>query len=264
MDLLLSDVTTFGLRHILSLVISLALVVFLFILAKKKNLTIKKATDIMFIVGIISETLKVFTYIVRNESSLHGYLPKGDLPFHLCSIQIIFLLILKLTSSEKTKRFLYSFMAPTCLFGGLLAMVLATWSSRNVWIITFQYFGYHAGIMIYSLLLFTSKEINFNVKDYVNCLIMFVAIAFIAIYLNSIVFDLSEGLEGTSNVNFMYIINPPMEDLPFLNKDHGWLVYACHLVSTAVLIFTLCYIKPIIDFFKSLKRKNKEEINTNE
>ena len=55
----------------------------------------------MFTIGIISEIIKVVYYIVRNESTHGGYLPKTDLPFHLCSIQIIFLAILHYSKNEK-------------------------------------------------------------------------------------------------------------------------------------------------------------------
>ena len=69
--------------------------------------------------GIISETIKVFYYISTNDNG--NYLPPTDLPFHLCSIQIIFLFILHMSENQKIKRLLLAFMIPTGLFGGIAA-----------------------------------------------------------------------------------------------------------------------------------------------
>ena len=64
-------------------------------------------------------------------------------------------------------------------------------------------------------------------------------------YINSIVYD------GTDNINFMYVVSPPVEGLPFLNENHGWIVYIAHYASLILLCVTLCYIKPIICAIKS-------------
>ena len=67
---------------------------------------------------------------------------------------------------------------------------------------------------------------------------------FFAVYINSIIYD------GTNKINFMYVASPPQSGLPFLNENHGWLVYITHYACTILICVTLCYIKPIIEFFK--------------
>ena len=57
----------------------------------------------------------------------------------------------------------------------------------------------------------------------------------------------------------MYVVGPPVDGLPFLNKDHGWLVYILRYSLLAVTAVTICYIKPIINFFKSLKNKKDDK-----
>ena len=143
-------------------------------------------------------------------------------------------------------------MLPTCLVGGIAALLIPTSSSLNVWTITVEYFGYHAMITCFAIYLFRSKEITFTAKDYVNTLIMLFATFFVAIYLNSWIADYVQ------NVNFMYVVGPPQSGLPYLNKDHGWLVYIVHYALLAVFVVTLIYIKPIITYFKML---NTEEIH---
>ena len=62
-----------------------------------------------------------------------------------------------------------------------------------------------------------------------------------------------------SRVNFMYVVDPPVEGLPFLNKDQGWLVYFLRLAATGILAVTLCYIKPILKGIAGTFRKEKKE-----
>ena len=243
----------FGLKHIILILCSLVFVVILFMLSKKMKHS--QVCKTLFYIGIVSEIIKIFYYIIVNEDKYGGILPKSDLPFHLCSIQIIFIAIINIATSEKLKRFIISFMLPSCLFGGIAAILIATDSSRNgSFIITLQYFLYHVSLIVFSLHLFTSKEIKFGIKDYFNCLKFLLIIMFFSIYINSIVYD------GSSYINFMYVASPPQEGLPFLNEDKGWLVYILRYASLILVCVSLCYIKPIIASIKNLKCNSQ---NTN-
>ena len=102
-------------------------------------------------------------------------------------------------------------------------------------------------LSVFSLFLFTSKEVKFTAKDYVNCLKFLLIIMFFAVYVNSIVDD------GSGKINFMYVVSPPQSGLPFLNENHGWLVYIAHYACTILVCVTGCYFKPLLAFFKQLK-----------
>ena len=234
----------FGTKHLILIAISTLLIVVGAIFAKK--LPFKQLCKLMFIVGIVSEIIKIFYYIQANEDTHHGVLPKSDLPFHLCSIQIIFIAILTLTSNEKLHRFLLSFMRPSCLFGGIAAILIATHSSRNgSWLITSQYFLYHVALVIFALWLYTSKEIRFELKDYFNCLKFLLVLLFFSIYINGMLSD------GTTTTNFMYVVAPPQDGLPFLNDDKGWLSYILRYASLILFCITISYIAPIIRAIKA-------------
>lgn len=253
----------FSTLHIIVLCISIPLIVLGTIYSLK--LSFEKVVKIMLGIGIVSELIKVFTYILKNEDNLGGYLPKTDLPFHLCSIQIIFIIVLNLSKNENAKRILRSFMLPTCLVGGFAAIMIPTSSSiSNLNILTFQYFGYHIGIMIFALRMLIGKDIVFTVKDYGTCLLLLFITMFAAIYINSILYNgtteknfiytVTDG-ENTgevqiSKVNFMYMVDPPQSGLPLLNKTHGWGVYVAHYLFICLFGVTMVYIKPIIDYFK--------------
>ena len=241
----------FGTKHLILVAVSLLLIVSLFFLSKK--LRFAAVCKTLFFVGILSETIKIFYYIIQNEATHEGILPKTDLPFHLCSIQILFIAVVNFTKNEKLKRFLLSFMFPSCLLGGIAAILIATTSSLNgMWIITAQYFLYHIAIVVFALNLCTNKELKLTVSDYFSCLKFLVILFFFAVYVNSIVYD------GNSNINFMYVASPPQSGLPFLNEDHGWFVYIVHYATLVLLCVTLCYIKPIVTAIKAKLQKNKE------
>jgi len=256
----------FGTLHIILIVVSIALIVGLYFLSRKLNF--KHLCRALFYIGITSEILKVFTYIVRNEEAYGGILPKSDLPFHLCSIQIIFIAVVNISKSENLKRFILSFMLPSCLFGGIAAILIATTSSLNMWMITIQYFMYHISITVFALNLLTRKELNLNIKDYFNCLKFLVGIMFFAIYINSItsytVYEMVDGVlvETVKSGNFMYVVSPPVDGLPYLNENQGWLMYILKYALLIVVAVSLCYIKPIIKAIKgkcSKKTENTEE-----
>ena len=55
----------FGTKHIIILIISLLLIVGLSILSRK--ISFNKVCKSLFYVGIVSEIVKIFTYIIINE-----------------------------------------------------------------------------------------------------------------------------------------------------------------------------------------------------
>ena len=234
----------FGLKHLLCIGVSVLLVAVLFFFLRKKSF--RTMCAVFFYCGIVSEIIKIFYYSHANEEKFGGILPKTDLPFHLCSIQLIFIAILYLYKNEKVHRFLLSFMRPSCLFGGIAAILIATTSSRNGgWLLSLQYFGYHSILIVFSLYLYTSKEIRFEIKDYFNCLKFLLVLMFFAFYINSMLYD------GSVEMNFMYVISPPQDGLPYLNKDQGWFVYVLKYALLVVVCVTLSYIMPIIRAVKA-------------
>ena len=228
----------FGTKHLIIMALCAVVMVAAYFAARKWELS--KLIKVLFTIGVISELIKVFYYIIANEAVYGGILPKTDLPFHLCSIQILFVAIVRFTNSQKIKELLLSFMIPSCLFGGIAAILIATTSSLNgMPILSLQYFGYHSAIVIFALVLLTSGVLQLTIRHYVNCLKFLVGLMLFAIYINSILYD------GNPNINFMYVASPPQAGLPWLNEDQGWLVYMLRYSSLVVGCVTLCYIKPI-------------------
>ena len=239
--------TMFGTKHLIILSLCAIVTVALFFAGRKQPL--QRLTKVLLGIGLTSEFIKVFYYILANEATHGGILPKTDLPFHLCSMQIIFMAVLVYGKSEKFKELLLSFMIPSCLLGGLAALLIPTTSSLNGGLIlSVQYFGYHVAIIAFALILLLSGHLQLTLRHYCNCLKFTAILMLVAIYINSILYD------GVSNINFMYVASPPQSGLPFLNENHGWLVYIAHYGCLVLLCVTACYIKPII---KALSRKKQ-------
>lgn len=249
----MSDTSLFGTRHIIYIVLSIALIVVLYLLARK--ISLRLASKALLALGIVSEIIKVFYYITANEETHGGVLPKTDLPFHLCSVQIILILIINISKSERLNRMIFSFMMPSCLFGGIAAILIATESARSSAIIAIQYFLYHIAITVFALKLLTEKGMKWRVKDMLDCFKILLVMMFFAIYINSIVFD----IETATKVNFMYVVSPPQDGLPFLTEKYGWLVYIVHYAFLVVFCVSLCYIKAIIDTIKERKQARLSE-----
>lgn len=247
----------FGTKHLILVGASAALIVALWFLTKRMQFA--RVCKYLFYVGITSEIIKIFYYIVQNEEKWGGVLPKTDLPFHLCSIQILFIAVLNVSQNEKLKRFLLSFMYPSCLIGGVAAILIATDSSRNgMWIITAQYFLYHIALVVFALHIMANKEHKLTLEDYKSCLKMLLIIMFFAFYINSMVYD------GVSNINFMYVASPPQDGLPFLTEKYGWLVYIAHYAFLVITCVTLCYLGAIIRHFKGGKKVQDDALNAHE
>lgn len=227
-------------KHIIFLIISIAYIIGLLIVTRKKDIDF--AIKNFLIIGIISEVIKVLYYIVTNDNG--NYLPATDLPFHLCSIQIIFLFILRVTKSENIKRILITVMIPTGLFGGVAALLLPTSSSINgLLILSIQYFTYHATLVTFSIHVYRKNEYEFTVKDVSNCLKFIAFLGFMAIYANGM-------LGRDTNVNFMYVVRPPMSDLPYLNLNQGYIMYLLKYSLLASFLVCLTYINVFINHFK--------------
>ncbi len=244
----------FSTKHIIILCCTLLLIVAMLFLTRKW--TLKKKSRAFLYIGILSEIVKIFSYVIRNEEEFGGVLPKTDLPFHLCSIQILFILVVRFAKNEKMRRVVLAFMMPSGLIGGAAAILIPTNSSLNCWEITFQYYIYHAALICFAASILTDKEYKLTIKDYYSTLIFILCLLFFSIYINSILYD------GVSNINFMYVVSPPQEGLPFLNEKHGWFVYIMHYAALVLFSITACYAKPIYAAIKEKFSKEKVALKT--
>jgi uncharacterized membrane protein YwaF len=188
--LFLASITKpYQLNHFLWLAIDIVIIVVGLILLKKKKVPLEKVLNGMLVVCVLSELVKTGYYEQVKEmanGNLTGYLDKTSLPFHLCSIQIFFLIGIKLTKSPTVKHYLYAFIYPTGVAGAIMSLLMPTISISFTSPLTYQYFLFHGLLILFGLYIVLSKEVEIHISDYLrNCgflLIMF----FLSIWVNSI------------------------------------------------------------------------------
>ena len=57
------------------------------------------------------------------------------------------------------------------------------------------------------------------------------------------------------NTNFMYLVRPPMENLPVLNLDGGWHAYFLRLIAIGTVIVSIFHLPFIIVERKKTAKK---------
>lgn len=243
------------LNHFIWLGICVIVIVALFIINKKLNLTFENNLTILVITSILSETIKISNGMTVEETKMVGdtlmtftYLDPTKLPFHLCSIQIFFIFALKfIIKNESTKEKLLAFMCPTMLLGGILALFIPTEGVEFNKIVLYEYFFFHAIIIYFSIYLIVSKKVTYTWKVYFRNVVCLILLSVCALWINSILAE--------SHVNFFFVSSPPMPNLPLLNLDHGWGVYYLTLIAIGIAVMSLFHI-PLILKNKTLSSEN--------
>ncbi len=228
----------FSPEHFIWLAIAAAIACGMFVIHFKFKLSFDTVLNIMITVSIISEVTKI---LCNMEESLHEkggmVLDPGDLPFHLCSIQILLILMLKFfVKSDSAKERLLGFMCPTMLIGAVCALFIPTVGTSFTKVQVYQYFIYHAFLIFFASYVLKERLVKWSFRSYIYNLGYLGIFALICMWINS---ALSGGYPGA---NFMYLVRPPMEDLPVLNLNHGWIVYIIILAALAVSLLGIFHI----------------------
>lgn len=224
-------------EHFIWIGICAAFVVGMCIFGAKKKLPLKTAGYIMTAICAVSEISKVMSDMMESpEGGMH--LDPTSLPFHLCSLMIFAVLFITFGKEGKLKRLVINFLAVMGTLGSFCAIMIPTNGTDFTKIYAYQCFVYHAGLMWFALYLIISGEAELNLKVLFQNLGILLALAFLMIYIN--------GALSGYDTNFFYLTRPPMENLPFLNLDHGWYVYLAHIMSTGVVLISLFHLPFIL------------------
>ena len=224
----------FGVTHFIWLGISLVIIVGLLFIQKKYNLSFETILTIMLVMSVCSEVTKILCNMEPAPDGRTGLiLDPGDLPFHLCSIQIFFMFGVKYIKNETFRERMIGFMIPTMLLGATIALFIPTVGTEFTVVQVYQYFIYHAFLIFFAIYCLKQKFVNWSWGVYFRNLKYLGAIALVVIWINS-------ALSGVlPRVNFMYLVRPPMENLPVLNLDNGWTVYFLTLIGLVLSLVAL-------------------------
>ncbi len=264
-----------GTNHFIFLGICIVIIVTSLIIFKKKNVSFNTVLNIMLVVAILSELIKIGEYIepYTNEVGkvIGVYFDKEGLPFHLCSIQIIFLFIVRICKEGSFKIKLLAFQYPTAFLGAMLALMLATITIEFDRPLAWQYFLYHACLLVYGIYIPISKVVKIDTKMFLNTCVCLIGLFFVSIYINGLIAVPSQdvinsageviGQTGGMYVWFFYSTKPPIANLPILNLDNGWFVYILSILTIGIIAVTLVHIPFFIkDYKKHKELKNKKEV----
>lgn len=222
----------FTLEHFIWIGISIVIFTVMFVIYKRFNLSFDTVINIMLTVSVLSEVTKILCNMLPAPHPDGGMiLDPGDLPLHLCSIQIFLLFILKFfikTPSGKEK--MLGFMCPSMMIGAVMALLIPTVGVGFDVVQVYQYFIFHVFLIFFSVYILKENFVRWTPIVYVRNIGYLGGLALLCMWLNS-------ALSGVlPRVNFMYLVRPPMKNLPILNLNHGWAVY---IVTLSILALSL-------------------------
>lgn len=220
----------FTLEHIIWIILCIIFIIAMMIIAKYKNMDLKKAGLVMTTIALISEISKILS---NMEESMEGgmHLEPGSLPFHLCSLMIFAVIYITFAKENKFKKLLINFTSVMGVLGSFCAIMIPTNGTSFTSVLAYQCFVYHAGLLWFSLYLIVSKNATFSFKTMLQNMLMLLILVIFNIYVNSAL--------SVYDVNFMYLTRPPMENLPILNLDNGWYMYLLSLLLVGLLLTTI-------------------------
>ena len=206
-------------------------------LSLKCRFQYRTAAYIMAGISIASELCKIFTHM---EEAAGGGAVLGPefLPLHLCSILIFLIFFCALSNDEGKVAKVTSFCAPVALWGGILAILMATSGVNFAKPYAYQCFIYHAGLVWWSLYLLCTKQVDMGLQAYLRNLAILCGMLFVMLWVNSAL--------SVYDTNFWFVVRPPAKNLPLLNLDHGWLCYFLTLVGIGLTVLTLTHLPAII------------------
>lgn len=197
----------YGLTHILWLLAGVALWVGACLLYRR--LSDSKRKIMLTILGayiFLQEMVKNLVLVALGEFSW------GYLPFHLCGINILLIAFDVIKQTKVVRSFLYYFAIP----GAALALLFPNWTKMPVWnFFHLHSFTIHILLVLYPLLLVTTRQVATDLKSALRGTLLLVAMA-IPVY----------GLNLLWGTNFMFLMKPdsgnPLELFEKLLGSHLW------------------------------------------
>lgn len=141
------------------------------------------------------------------------------------------------------KQKMINFFAVVGTCGGIAAILIPTYGVEFNVANVYQCFMYHATLTWFSLYLIRFKHANLGMQAFKDNLVVLFALLIFNLYMNSIL--------SVYDTNFMFIVRPPLEGLPFLNLNHGYYIYLFRVIMLGVIGLSLFHLPFIVKERKS-------------
>ncbi len=238
----------FTINHFIWLAMVAVYIAILLFVSEKWKVSYPKVCIFMCIASFLSEMSKVASEMEPGEGG-GMHLAPGALPFHLCSMQIFFIIASTVIKNERIKRILLLFMFPTMIIGASLALLIPTCGVEFDRMRIYEFFFFHGTLIFFSIYLLKRGFVDMGWKDLFRNYIFMFFLAMFGLWVNSAL--------SVYDTNFLYLTRPPMDNLPLLNLDNGWYVYVVTLVGIGAVLLTAVQL-PIVLYYEK-KRKQKDE-----
>ena len=241
--------TVFGWYHIMCLGILVALCFAVgFISRKASDKTVRIVllitTAILLIFEVIKQVVFAFEYndgVVTWDYSWYAF------PFQFCSVPMYVGFLASLLKECKLREGLYTFLGTYSLFAGLSVMIFPASVYMSYVAINIHTMLHHGAMVVLGVMLWTSGRIPFTLKAMLKAVLVFVALASIALVMNFIFYAVKPGVEFN-----MFFISPYYEcEIPVANLIHHiyWLFLPAYFIVFTVIAFVVFYIVFLIRKF---------------
>ena len=246
--------------HFAWLAITIAMVAILTFCSVKFKFKFKSVMLAAIIVCIVCIIERIVTGIIPadiNGDVSWGYIVnQTEIPLHLCSIMVFAYIALYFLKDGKVKDTIKSFVAVIGIMGAVVACLIPTQGTGFANPNTYEYFIYHAALIWIGLYLLITKQASMKLSAYLRNLLVVGSLVLIMLFVDSAL--------SVYHVNYFFLVRPPMENLPILNLDHGWIVYFITIIGFGLLAITLFHlpaiIKEFIDKDKAKKQAQLEQV----
>ena len=246
----------FSLYHFLWLGICLILIFGALFLIRRRHVPFQRVMTGAVVVCLLSELVKVLSVIrmmpVSGSDFMVPYLELNHLPLHLCSIQIPVILVIRFAPKEsRVRQALLGFLYPTSILGAIAALLMPSIftttlpaSQAFVHPMAYQFFLYHAMLIVVGVSIYRSPEVALTRRDYRTTAWILLCMFFLSIYANSIFsqprYENGALTEVAHYTNFFFTYRPP---LPIaLTEVWQWVVYLAAVLAISALLVTLLYL----------------------
>lgn len=227
----------FSLEHFIWIGICVLMVGGLLWLSLRGRWSRRKASTVMAVIAAASELCKIFTHI-QPAAGGGGVVEPGALPLHLCSILIFLVFFCAVSRDERRVGMVASFCTPIAIWGGVLAILMATSGVDFTEPYAYQCFLYHAGLVWWAVHMICMGQVELGRAAYVRNLGVLAGLLVVMLWVNSAL--------SVYDTNFFYVVRPPVKGLPLLNLDHGWYVYFITLVVLGLTALTSVHLPAML------------------
>ena len=231
----IEEPTCYGIFHIICLLITLLIVIYLF-KRKEKNheKSLKRVLAIFGISVFILELLKQVIWSFDVETLKWHYMWYAA-PFQLCTTPIYVSLICLFLKKGKLRDSLLSFMAYFTILGSIATAVYPESCFVETLLVDIHTMILHLGALVVSLYLLKTKEVDNKFKTFINGYKVFLVFVLIAEILNIIIYK--SGILHGDTFNMFYISPYFESSLPIFSTVQQKVPFIIFLLFYLFMIF---------------------------